>query len=127
MNSNGDKRSGLAVDPQCAKRRKEEEVEECILLGEDVMSAGQGELGFPLGFVQPAATSAQSSTCSSIGHLLSVTTPWLFSQDLGYSLFTLASWFSIGFLLSSLFRNLVNSWLFSLAHLGIYENEEWSH
>ena len=28
----------------------------------------------------------------------SVTTAWLFSQDLGYSLFTLASWFSIGFL-----------------------------
>ena len=61
------------------------------------------------------------------GHSSSVSTPWLFSQDLGYSLFTLASWFSIGFLLSSLFRNLVNSWLFSLAHLGIYENEEWSH
>ena len=55
----------------------------------------------------------------------SATTPWLFSQYLGYSLFTLASWFSIGFLLfSSLFRNLVNSWLFSLAHLGSYENEE---
>ena len=28
----------------------------------------------------------------------SVTTPLLFSQDLGYSLYTLASWFSIGFL-----------------------------
>ena len=48
----------------------------------------------------------------------SVITSWLFSQDLGYSLFTLAYWFSlgffwhIGFLLSSLFRNLVNSWLF---------------
>ena len=50
-----------------------------------------------------------------------------FSQDLGYSLFTLASWFSIGFLLLLLFQNLVNSWLFSLAHLGIYENEEWSN
>ena len=30
-------------------------------------------------------------------------------------------------MLSSLFQNLVNSGLFSLAHLGIYENEEWSH
>ena len=36
------------------------------------------------------------------------------------------SW-RLGFLSSSLFRNLVNSGLFSLAHLGIYENEEWSH
>ena len=62
-----------------------------------------------------------------------MTTPWFFSQDLGYSLFTLAilvfyrfSWRKC-FLISLLFRNLVNSWLFSLAHLGIYKNEEWSH
>ena len=32
------------------------------------------------------------------GVTISVTTTWLFPQDLGYSLFTLASWFSIGFL-----------------------------
>ena len=43
--------------------------------------------------------SCLSTTWSIKGSLSnSVTTPWLFSQDLGYSLFTLASWFSIDFL-----------------------------
>ena len=54
------------------------------------------------------------------------TRSWLFVVHLGVLVFYRFSW-RIGFLLSWLFRNLVNSWLFSLAHLGIYENEEWSH
>ena len=54
------------------------------------------------------------------------TRSWQFVVHLGVLVLYRFSW-RIGFLLSSLFRNLVNSWLFSLAHLGIYENEEWSH
>ena len=54
------------------------------------------------------------------------TRSWLFVVHLGVLVFCRFSWF-IGFLLSSLFRNLMNYWLFSLAHFGIYENEEWSH
>ena len=47
------------------------------------------------------------------------TRSWLFVVHIGVLVFYRFSW-RIGFLLSSLFRNLVNSWLFSLAHLGIY-------
>ena len=54
------------------------------------------------------------------------TRSWLVVVHLGVLVFFRFSW-RIGLLLSSLFRNLANSWLFSLAHLGIYENEEWSH
>ena len=49
------------------------------------------------------------------------TRSWLFVVHLGVLVFYRFSW-RIGFLLSWLFRNLVNSWLFSLDHLGIYEN-----
>ena len=52
-----------------------------------------------------------------------MTTPWLFHKILAIR----CSPWHLGFLLSSLFRNFVNSWLFSFAHLGIYENEQWSH
>ena len=54
------------------------------------------------------------------------TRSWLSVVHHGVLVFYRFSW-RIGFLLSTLFRNLVNSWLFSLAHLGIYENEECSH